>query len=146
MKITDALVAEHTIFVGVFDEIERVLPSLTTVPEVTTMARIVERMLRGHAEREANLALLALDHMLAEEGTLDRMHQEHHELDHRLQQIARTRSCAEARRLLKAALLAGREHFHLEERTLFPLLEKTLQPEMLHELGRTWIERQPAAA
>ena len=51
MKITEALIAEHTIFLGVFDQIERVLQSLTTPAEIQTMANIVEGMLRGHGEK-----------------------------------------------------------------------------------------------
>jgi hypothetical protein len=146
MKITDALIAEHTIFLGVFAEIERVLPSLAGLVEVATMARIVEGMLRGHAARETELAFLALDHALAEKGHLDRMHHDHREIDGRLQTIFGTHSCPEARRLLKSALLACREHFRLEERILFPLLERTLKPETLVDLGRTWVDREPEPA
>jgi hemerythrin-like domain-containing protein len=142
MKITDALVAEHRIFLGVFDRIEAALPSLTTPAEVRTLATVVEGMLEGHAETETNLAYLALDHTLAERGALDRMHQDHHEIDSRLRKVQSASTCAEGRRLLKAALLASREHFSDEERNLFPLLEQLLQPETLTELGRSWLERQ----
>jgi hypothetical protein len=68
MTITEALIAEHNIFLSVFDQIERGLPSLTTPPEVRTMAKIVEGLLNGHAETETNLAYLALDHVLQDEG------------------------------------------------------------------------------
>ena len=44
MKITEALAMEHTVFLKVFDQIERALPSLTTQAEVGTMARMVEGM------------------------------------------------------------------------------------------------------
>lgn len=146
MKITEALIAEHTIFLGVFDQIERVLPSLTTPAEIQTMANIVEGMLRGHGEKETEFAYLALDHALAEKGRLERLHQDHHEIDARLRKVHTARTCAEARRLLQAALLASREHFQGEEKIFFPLLEKALQPETLRELGRPWIERRPAPA
>jgi len=68
MTITDALRTEHAIYLRVFDEIEQALPSLTTPSEVTTMARIIEGLLRNHARREAGLAYLALDHVLANYG------------------------------------------------------------------------------
>ena len=45
MKITEAMVAEHSIFLSVFDQIERVLPSLTTPAEVRMLANIVEGLL-----------------------------------------------------------------------------------------------------
>lgn len=141
MRITDALRAEHTIYLNVFDQIERVLPSLTTPGEVRTMAHIIEGLLESHASRETNLAYLALDHVLAEKGDLDRMHEDHHEIDARLKRVAGANTSAEARRLLKAAIQSSREHFRLEEKTLFPLLERVLERETLTSLGRSWLER-----
>ena len=146
MKITEALVAEHTIFLSVFDQIERVLPSLATPAEVRTMAGIVEGLLEGHAKTETNLAYLALDHVLEHNGELKRMHQDHHEIDDRLRKVRTAKTCAEARRLLKSAIVASREHFRGEERSVFPLLEKVLQKETLTELGKSWLQRQAASA
>jgi len=149
MKITEALVSEHTIFLSVFDQIERVLPSLSSPVEVRTMANIVEGLLQGHSEAEANLAYLALDHVLANNGELKRLHQDHHEIDDRLKRVHSAKTCAEARRLLKLALLTSREHFQLEERAVFPLLEKVLRQKTLRELGRAWLQRsatRPSAA
>ncbi len=144
MKITEALAAEHTIFLSVFDQIERVLPSLATPAEVQTMASIIERLLEGHAKTETDLAYLALDHVLQHKGELKRMHQEHHEIDDRLRKVHTSRTCAEARRLLKSAILATREHFRAEERSVFPLLERSLQSETLSDLGKTWMQREAA--
>jgi hemerythrin-like domain-containing protein len=141
MRITEALVSEHTLFLSVFDQIERVLPSLSSPVEVRTMAHIVEGLLQGHSEAEANLAYLALDHVLANNGELKRLHQDHHEIDDRLKRVHSAKTCAEARRLLKLVLLNSREHFQLEERTVFPLLEKVLRPKTLRELGRAWLQR-----
>ena len=144
MKITEALVAEHTIFLGVFDQIERALPSLATPAEVRTMASIVQGLLEGHAKTETDLAYLALDHVLEQNGELKRMHQEHQEIDDRLRKVHTAQTCAEGRRLLKAAILASREHFRGEERSVFPLLERSLREETLSELGSTWRQRQAA--
>jgi len=144
MKITEALAMEHTVFLRVFDQIERALPSLTTQAEVGTMARMVEGMLERHAKSETDLAYLALDHVLAQNGELKRMHQEHHEIDDRLRKVQAAKTCAEARRLLKAAIGSSREHFRCEEREVFPLLEKALREETLTELGRNWMQRQAA--
>jgi hemerythrin-like domain-containing protein len=146
MKITEALVAEHNTFLAVFDQIERVLPSLATHTEVSTMANIVEGLLESHAKTETNLAYLALDHVLEQNGDLKRMHQDHHEIDDRLCGVHTAKTCAEARRLLKAALLTSREHFQLEERSVFPLIEKVLQKETLLELGQTWLQRSKVRA
>jgi len=142
MKLTEALVTEHTIFLSVFDQIERALPSLSTPAEIDTMARIVEGLLQAHAKTETDLAYLALDHMLEHNGELTHMHQEHHEIDDRLRKVHTAKTCAEARRLLKAALTTSREHFRGEELNVFPLLEKWLKPETLLELGRSWLRRE----
>jgi hemerythrin-like domain-containing protein len=144
MKITQALIAEHTIFLTVFDQIERVLPSLVTPAEVQTMARIVEGMLESHAKTETNLAYLALDHVIEHNGELKRMYQDHHEIDERLAKVYSAGTIAQARRLLKSALGASREHFRAEERSVFPLLERTLREETLNELASNWLQREAA--
>lgn len=108
------------------------------------MARIVEGLLERHGKAETDLAYLALDHVLEQDGELKRMHQEHHEIDDRLRKVHTAKTCAEARRLLKNAIQSSREHFRCEERAVFPLLEKALQEETLLDLGKTWMERQAA--
>jgi hemerythrin-like domain-containing protein len=140
------LVAEHTIFLNVFDQIERVLPSLATPAEVQTMASIVEGLLEGHAKMETNLAYLALDHVMAHNGELKRMHQDHHEIDDRMRKVRLASTVSQGRRLLKSAIAASREHFCAEERGVFPLLERTLQEETLSKLGENWMRRQVTAA
>ena len=146
MRITEALVAEHTIFLSVFDQIERALPGLVTPAEVRTMASIIEGLLEGLAKTEANLAYLVLDHVLEHNGELKRMHQDHHEIDDRLRNVHTAKTCTEARRLLKLAIGASREHFQGEERSVFPMLEKSLGEETLTALGKTWLQRQAATA
>ena len=146
MRITEALVAEHTIFLNVFDQIERVLPSLVTPAEVQTMASIVEGLLENHAKTETNLAYLALDHVMEHNGELKRMNQDHHEIDDRLRKVRAVGTCAQARRLLKSAIAASREHFRAEERNVFPMLERTLQEETLSALGKNWMQREAATA
>ena len=146
MKITEALVAEHTIFLNVFDQIERVLPSLATPAEVQTMASIVEGLLEAHAKTETNLAYLALDHVMAHNGELKRMHQDHHEIDDRMRKVRLASTVAQGRRLLKSAIAASRGHFRAEERGVFPLLESALREETLSELGETWMRRQVTSA
>jgi hemerythrin-like domain-containing protein len=142
MKITEALVTEHAVFLGVFEQIERALDGCATLSQIRTMAGIVERLLRPHAESESNLAYAALDQALAERGLLDRLYQDHDEIDAGFRNVRRARTCAEGRRLLEASLRAAREHFLYEERHIFPLLEQWLQGESLTELGRAWHEQR----
>jgi hemerythrin-like domain-containing protein len=135
-KITDALVTEHVVFRTLFDYIERALPALETAAEARLLAGLMEALLRRHSDTETNLAYVALDHMLDSRSELDCLHEDHKEIDARLQRVQSTGDCAQARRLLKAALRASRDHFLREERTVFPLIEKVLHDPMLHELGK----------
>lgn len=139
--ITDVLVTEHRVFLTVFNQVERALPKLNTLAEAKLLGTLVEGLLHDHADAETNLAFAALDHVLEEKGQLDRMHQDHDEIDARLKQVQTTRDLAEGRRLLKAALKASREHFRHEEEKVFPLLEQVLRRETLGNLGDTWMQR-----
>lgn len=146
MKITEILEAEHRVMLTVFDQIEGVMPSLTTIPEVRLLARIMEGMLEGHAQAETDLAYLALDHVLKEKGELDRLHEEHREIDASLRQVPLASTCAEARRLLEAAIAASREHFRFEEQAVFPVLDRVLRGETLTELASALKERWPTGS
>ena len=137
-SITRALIMEHAVFSDVFDQIERVLTGSPSAPEVKVLASVVEGLLRGHGETETNLAYSALDHALADRQALDRLYQDHHEIDDHFKRIHRAEDAAEAQRLLKKALAATREHFRREEKNVFPMLEQTLQPDTLLALGREW--------
>jgi len=141
--ITDALVTEHRVFLTVFDQVERALPKLDTLAEAKLLGTLVEDLLHGHADAETNLAYAALDHVLEEKGQLDRMNQDHDEIDARLKQVQTARDLAEGRRLLKAALKASREHFRHEEETVFPLIERVLRRETLLSLGEAWRQDHP---
>lgn len=138
MKITEVLVTEHRIFAGVFAQIERALPRLATLTEVRTLAGVVEGMLADHGATETELAYLALDHVLHDQGRLARLHQEHEEIDASLREAQVADDCARARTLLAAALRAIRDHMVFEERQVFPLLDRALRPETLTELAGIW--------
>lgn len=142
MKITQVLLAEHAMFRNLFEEIERVLPECGTLAEVRRMASIVEGLLRPHGETEADLAYAALDQTLAESGALDRLYQDHAEIDATLTEVGRARTAAGARRLLEAALRHTRAHMELEERDVFPLFERWMQGESLSVLGEAWLHQR----
>ncbi|HTX65536.1 MAG TPA: hemerythrin domain-containing protein [Opitutaceae bacterium] len=141
MTITEVLVTEHRTFERVFAEIERALGRATTLGEVQNLARLVEALLTDHGAAEAELAYLAVDHVLQDRGQLDRLHQDHHEIDASLRAVQSAGGAAEARRLLAAALQTSRQHMLLEERAIFPVLERALQPVTLVELAAAWTER-----
>jgi hemerythrin-like domain-containing protein len=144
--ITQALVMEHAVYREVFDQIEQLLAGTQSAAEVKLLASVVEGLLDDHGETETNLAYSALDHALADRGALDRLHQDHHEIDVRFERLHQVTDAAEARRLLKKALAVTRDHFQREEETVFPVLERTLQPDTLARLGRQWMEARSVSA
>jgi len=146
MNITEVLVTEHAVFLTVFDQIEQALPKLKRLEEAKMLAGLVEALLQDHGDAETNLAFVALDHALDQKGRLDRLHEDHDEIDDHLRQVKTAATLPEAQRLLTAALLASRKHFRREELTVFPLIEKVLQQETLAKLGRVWMQQHLARA
>ncbi len=139
--IIDSLILEHGVFNSLFDAIKRLLPGLKTVDEVRLLGRVVESVLTHHADAEQNLAYAALDHALAEKGQLDRLYQDHEEIDARFHQVQTATSLGEAVKLLKAAIRSSQDHFRREERCVFPLFERLLGPAALEALGNTAVRR-----
>jgi hypothetical protein len=140
MKITEAIVAEHVVFISMFDQIERVLPTVKSQAEVGTIAAMVAGLLGDHARAETDIAFVALDHVLLHKHEIETMHREHHEMDDRLLQARTAPTCKAAQRLLRAAMRASVRHFRNEERYILPALERTLKPRNLAALGKAFLE------
>jgi hemerythrin-like domain-containing protein len=138
MTIIDGLVAEHRVFLMLFDEMERALPGVKTVDEIALLCRVLEAPLHNHGGAETDLAYIALDHILHQKNHLTRLHHDHQEIDVLLKRVEGIKDLPKARTQMKAALEACRAHFSEEERTVFPLIEKTLQHETLLVLGKVW--------
>ena len=146
IPITQALITEHAVFTTVFNKIEHQLPGLRTVDEVKLLGSLVEALLEEHGAAETDLAYAALDHALDHEGRLDKLHEEHHEIDGCLRAVQAATSLTDAKHLLKLALRSTRKHFKREERNVFPLLEQMLHQETLMQLGGGWMEQHRAQA
>ncbi len=138
MTIIDGLVAEHRVFLMLFDQIERALPGVKTVDEIGLLCRLLEAPLHNHGGAETDLAYIALDHILHQQNRLTRLHHDHQEIDGLLKKVEEIKDLQKARTQLKAALNACRVHFREEERSVFPLVEKALQHETLEILGKVW--------
>jgi iron-sulfur cluster repair protein YtfE (RIC family) len=138
VKITDAIAVEHGTLLGVFEEVERVLPGLRSAAEVGTMATILEGLLRTHAQLEINFAFVVLDHTQYHKRRPTTLHQDHRELDERLRQVHQAPTCGGARRLLRAAMRASQAHFRDEERRLFPAVERALGLGVVTALGEAF--------
>jgi hemerythrin-like domain-containing protein len=138
VTILEGLVAEHRIFMAVFDQIERELPGVKTTTELRLVCRVLHTLLRNHGEAENDLAYIALDHILKERDQHNRLYHDHQEIDGLLRDVEELTDLTQARTRLKAALNACRAHFKDEECVVFPLIKKALQPETLEILGRAW--------
>jgi hemerythrin-like domain-containing protein len=138
MRITEAIAAEHVTLSRMFDNIERKLPSLKSRAQIRATAAVVAGLLGRHAESETDLAFQPLDRAQQGKGRFSTVEQEHHEIDARLHQARAALTCAQARRLLRAAMGFSRRHFRNEERCIFPLLERALKPEDSTALGKAF--------
>lgn len=146
MRVTEAIALEHAILSRLFDQVEGVLPRFKSAAQVGALATILEGLLTTHAQLEINFAFVALDHALRQKRRLTTLHADHRELDGRLGQVHEARTGEQARRLLRAAMLAAREHFRNEERILFPAVERALGPGALTALGEAYKNAPKAKA
>ena len=133
--IIDTLEREHEWLCALFDEIGVALRNAQTVREIRILGCVVEGVLSRHADTERDLAYAALDHALEEKGALDRLYQDHQEIDSRLHAANEATNLREARQLLTVGLEACRQHFRREERTVFHLLRRVLTTASLAALA-----------
>lgn len=144
MKITEALIAEHGVFHGLFDYIERTTPHLRTLAEVRAVAGLLDATLDPHSRVEEELFIEPLDHCMDQLGQTQNFHGEHKEIEATLDEIQSCNSAARARRLLLEAVQACRHHFDKEERLVFPMGERMLKAKTLNALGSEWQKRREA--
>lgn len=142
MKITEALFAEHLVFHNLFDHIEATVPKVSSLGELKIMASLMESMLRAHSDTEDKLFLGPLEHCFEQIGQRDQFLQEHQEMDGNLQRVQQATRVDMARKLLLAAVAHSRRHFDREERIVFPLAERMLNPKTLTSLGQSWMEQR----
>lgn len=134
MTITDELRSEHRTFGMVLDQVEAVVFKVTTLQEAILLAEVIRGFLNKHGRQEDEILYPAMDHMLAEAGTLERRFQEHREMDLHLDKVATARTVEAARVRLRKTIQNIRSHFTNEERLVFPLVEQCLSAEALTRL------------
>jgi hemerythrin-like domain-containing protein len=145
MKITSILKAEHAVFQHLFDHIEATIPEMKTLAEVKSLAMLVDKVMSAHAQTEDELFIKPLEHCFEQIGQCETFHQEHEVIEETLDQVARTRSLAEAKRLLLGTIDVSRKHLDKEERIVFPLAERVLKTDTLAGLADEWMKRREAA-
>jgi hemerythrin-like domain-containing protein len=145
MTIIRALVVEHQSLRAVFARMEGALPGVRRLAMVRRQAREVEALLALHARVEEDLVLLTLAHVPKHQAWCRAFYRQHQEIDCSLAQALLTKQLKPAKRFLKKALQHSRRHFTYEERKVFPLWEKWIDPNLLERLGRVWRHRQNGA-
>ncbi len=145
MKITGILRAEHSVFHNLFDYIERTLPSLKTVAEIKSLARLTETLLAAHSQTEDDLFIEPLEHCFEQVGQRETFHEEHEAIERALTAVQKTRDLKTARRQLLTVVIAARKHFDKEERIVFPMAERVLKAKTLNDLGEEWLKRREAS-
>src|SRR5438046_95482 len=99
MKITDILMAEHTVFHNLFDHIEKTAPKLRTLAEVKSLAATLETLLHAHSRTEDDLFVAPLEHCFEQIGQRETFHEEHDEIDETLLAVRKARAVKAARGL-----------------------------------------------
>lgn len=145
MKITQILMAEHTVFHNLFDHIEAATPRVRTLAEVKLLAATMETLHHAHSNTEDELFIEPLEHCFEQIGHRETFHDEHEQIDRALLEVTKARDLKKARKLLLGAVAASRKHFDKEERIVFPLAERVLKARTLIELGNEWRKRREAA-
>ena len=142
MKITEALIAEHGVFHGLFDYIERTAPGLKSLAEVKAVSGLLKATLDPHSRVEEELFIEPLDHCMDQLGHTQSFHGEHEEIEATLDKIQSSKSVRTARQLLLEVVRACRRHFDKEERVVFPMGERLLKAKTLNALGLEWQQRR----
>ncbi len=143
MKITEILMAEHTVFHSLFDHIEATLPTAKTLAVVKALAVTMDRLTGPHSRTEDELFIKPLEHYFDQIGHDATFHHEHQLIEKSLEGVLKTKDLKVAKKLLLAAVVASRRHFDKEERIVFPLAERVLKAKTLAELGKQWrIQRE----
>lgn len=145
MKITDVLRAEHAVFHNLFDHIEATVPRLETLGEVKSLAALVDKVMAPHSKTEDDLFIEPLEHCFEQIGQNETFHAEHRHIEEMLASVQKTRTLAEAKKILVETMTASRDHFDKEERIVFPMAERVLKAKTLSELGKEWLQKRQAA-
>ncbi len=142
MKITEILIAEHTVFHSLFDHIEGTVPKARTLAVVKALAVTLDTLTRPHSNTEDELFIKPLEHYFDQIGHQTTFHDEHELIEQALAGVLKTKDLKVAKKLLLGAVAASRKHFDKEERIVFPMAERVLKASTLTELGKQWRKKR----
>src|ERR1700677_1334091 len=136
MKITEILMAEHTVFHSLFNHIEATVPKARTLAVVKALAVTMDTLTRPHSETEDELFIKPLEHYFAQIGHEATFHDEHEMIEQALAAVLKAKDLKRAKQLLLGAVMASRRHFDKEERMVVPMAERVLKARTLTVLGK----------
>ena len=141
MKLTDALLGEHSAFYMLFDQVEEIATIEGAMAQVRGAMTVLAAMVDSHAALEEELLFTALEpHRGKHEGRLVQRRAEHDEMERLLGQIEEAEDVNRATTWVAQALSAARSHFRKEELVLFPMAQRLLGDEVLIRLGNDWAD------
>ena len=89
MKITEILMAEHSVFHNLFDHIETAVPRIKTLAEVKSLAAVVDKLMAPHSKTEDDLFIEPLEHCFEQIGQNETFHAEHRQIEDMLASVQR---------------------------------------------------------
>ncbi len=140
VKLTDALLGEHGVFYALFDQIEAVTSTATSVVQIQQATVALSAVILSHAKLEEELLFPALEMHIGTTGPLAVMRSEHDQIEQALQQIEAAQNLDDGADCVARALSILRDHFQKEEEVLFSIARQTLDEETLIRLGNAWAE------
>lgn len=142
LRITDALLGEHAILYGLFDQLAALVSGDGGLAELRTAVGLLGPLLASHARLEEDLLFSALAPHLGSAGPLQVMRMEHDEIDRLLGRFSDAAELPVARDLLHSLNEIVRAHFAKEEQVLFPTATQVLDPALLTRLGEQWADQR----
>ncbi len=140
VKLTDALLGEHGVIYALFDQIEAVTATATSVAQIQEAMVVLSAVVLSHANLEEELLFPALETHMGTTGPLAVMRTEHDEIEHALRQIEEVGDLDDGADCVARALSIVRNHFQKEEEVLFSIARQTLDEETQIRLGKAWAE------
>lgn len=140
MKLTDALLGEHGVLYALFDRIEAVAATATSVAQIQEATAALSAVILSHANLEEELLFPALETYMGTTGPLAVMRSEHDEIEDALRQVEEARELDDGADCVARALNIARDHFQKEEEVLFSMARQTLDEETQIRLGKAWAE------
>jgi hemerythrin-like domain-containing protein len=142
MQVIRTLLNQHRSLYTRFDELEHMLPSLMTLPQLQCQVAPLGVALQRHAVLEERVLFTALAPHLGEINPLAMMRGEHDGIDHLLAALLQLQDLRKTHAGVQFLLEVARMHCAREEQLLYPLAQGMLSSQELQQLAEIWTTQQ----